>query len=510
MPFFTNSNNSKRPLTAAVIGTGFSGICAAIKLEKELGIKAQVFELWSDVAGTWFANRYPGAECDIPSHLYSFSFEQNPDWSKNYSSQPEIYAYLQGVARKYHLYDRIKFETKIVRAEWKEQQQQWCLVWRNTNDHQQTASAYFDVVVSGVGALRIPNIPKEFSGFEGPIVHTTFWDSNLDYTNKRIAVIGSGASAVQVIPELQKVASHVYSYQRTPAWVLPRDQYLYSRTWKFIFRYVPFVLRFYRLLIFIRHELTFVNFGYHKLLGKVVKKKFIQGMVARLTAAGRADLISSVVPDYPVGCKRITKSEHYLEALAKANVTVTRSGIEEIRGRTLLDKDGNETEVDILVLATGFHVNDMNGNLKIYGRNGVLLQKVWDKENSKSYKSVTVHGFPNFFLLLGPSSGLGHNSIVTVIEVQTDYTIQCVKRLVKNDLAAIEPKKAAQEEFVANVQKGFEGTVWKAGCRSWYMNDKGEIYTLWNGPITTFWWALRQPVFKDFIEYKKNALAESK
>ncbi|KAI9264197.1 hypothetical protein BDA99DRAFT_580345 [Phascolomyces articulosus] len=500
MPFFSSN---KRQLRVAVIGTGFSGICAAIKLEQQLGIKAQIFELNKDMAGTWYANRYPGAECDIPSHLYSFSFEQNPSWTKHYSSQPEIYAYLQGVARKYGLYERTKFETEVVRAEWNEQQHQWFLEWRNVHDHEQTGSGYFDAVMSGLGGLRIPNVPKEFQSFSGPIVHTTFWDNKLDYANKKIAVIGSGASAIQAVPELQKIAKHVYSYQRTPAWVSVRDQYTYSRTWKFILRWIPFVLRFYRILIYIKHELFFVNFKYQKFLGEYVKKKFVAGMSARLTAAGRPDLIPAVVPDYPVGCKRITKSEIYLEALAASNVTVIRSGVDEIKGQTLIDKDGNETEVDILILATGFHVDDVSGNLKIYGRNGVFLKDLWEYEK-KSYKSVTIHGFPNYFTLLGPSSGLGHNSIVTIIEIQVDYAVQCIKRLIKKDLAAIEPKKEAQEKFVADVQKGFEGTVWKGGCKSWYMNKNGEIYSLWSGSITSFYFALRKPIFNDFIEYKRT------
>ncbi|KAI8141360.1 putative flavin-binding monooxygenase [Fennellomyces sp. T-0311] len=498
MPFF----GSKKELSVAIIGTGFSGICAGIQLKRQLGIKAQIFEISPEVGGTWHVNVYPGAECDIPSHLYSFSFEQNPSWSKHYSSQREIYKYLQGVAKKHNLYEQIKFETEVVRAEWKEQQHKWFLQWCSTQDHTQTGSGYFDVVISGVGGLRIPKIPKEFKEFAGPVVHTTWWDSSIDYTNKRIAVVGSGASAVQVVPELQKIAAHVYNYQRTPAWCNDRDQYSYSRLLKFIFKWVPFVMRLYRIYMYFSHEYFFIYFKYHKQLGGLVKKAFTKSMSDRLTAAGRPDLIPILVPDYPVGCKRITKHEHYLEALAKPNVTVIPSAVRGVNGRTIVDKNGNETEVDILVLATGFHVDNAFGNLNIYGKNNVRIRDHWKKNYSKTYKSVAVNGFPNFFMLLGPSSGLGHNSIVSIIEIQTNYVIKCIKRLTRKDIAAIEPKDEAQEAFVAKVQKGFDGTVWKGGCDSWYQNQNGEIYTLWHSTITAFWWELRSPNFRDFIEYR--------
>ncbi|KAI8141363.1 hypothetical protein BJV82DRAFT_714940 [Fennellomyces sp. T-0311] len=495
-------SGTKMQLTAAIIGTGFSGICAAIKLEQELGIKAQVFEMSKDIGGTWYVNTYPGAACDIPSHLYSLSFEPNPSWSERFSSQTEIHQYLQGVARKHGVYEQVKLETEVFRAEWKDQQRQWLLQWRNTQVHQHVGSGYFDIVISGVGGLRIPNIPKEFEGFSGPIVHTTWWDSNIDYTNKRVAIIGSGATAVQVIPELRKVASHVYSYQRTPNWIATRKQYRYSSIVKFIFRWVPFVMWMYRMSIFFRNEARYIAFGYQKTVGRYVQNMFKKEMTARLKRSGRPDLIPILTPDYPVGCKRICQTESYLEALAKDNVMVIRSGVDEIRGRTLVDKSGNETEVDILVLATGFNVYDNIGNLQIYGRDGVSLRDTWKRETQQAYKSVTIHGYPNFFMLLGPYSSLGHNSVVSSDDGSVSYVMKCIKTMKKNNIAAIEPKKSAQEEFTAQVQRGFEGTVWKGGCKSWYMNERGEISVLWNGTVSAFWWMLRRPNFKDFIQYK--------
>ncbi|KAG2224603.1 hypothetical protein INT45_003743 [Circinella minor] len=480
------SSNNK--LTAAVIGTGFSGLCAAIKLEKELGVQAQLFEMSDDVGGTWEANRYPGAECDIPSHLYSFSFDLSPSWSKHYSNQAEIHAYLQNVAKKYNLYERIRFQTEVVRVEWIESKNQWFIQWRNVKDHEKTGSGYYNTVFAGLGPLRIPNIPKEFEGFQGPLVHTTRWDKNIDYSNKRIGIVGCGATAIQVIPELQKVASHIYSYQRTVAWVSPRDQFTYPRIIKMVFRWFPVLLKLYRFMLFVQHEMYYPYFGYYdSFLGRMVHKGFKKIIAFRLTRAGRPDLIPNLTPNYPPGCKRIAKSELYLEALCKPNVTVITNGVDQIKGRTIIDKQGNETEVDILILATGFDLQGFAGNLQIFGRN----------------QTVTMNGFPNFFLFLGPSTGLGHNSVVTLIEIQVDFAIKCLKHVVQKDLAAIEPRRSAQEEFVSKLQKSFKGTVWKGGCRSWYMNDNGELYGLWSGSLTSFWWTLRKADINAFIQHKK-------
>ncbi|KAI9272801.1 flavoprotein [Phascolomyces articulosus] len=498
------SSKTNKKLTAAVIGTGFSGLCSAIKLEKELGIQAQLFEMSDDVGGTWEANRYPGAECDIPSHLYSLSFELSPSWSKHYSNQKEIYAYMQSVAKKYNLYERTQFQTEVIRCEWIESKQQWYLQWRNTKDHNKTGSGYYNTVFAGLGPLRIPNIPKEFQGFDGPIVHTTRWDNTIDYSNKRIAVIGCGATAIQAIPELRKVASHIYSYQRTVAWVSPRDQFTYPRIIKAVFRWFPALLKLYRFMLFLQHEMYYTYFGYYDtFFGRLIHKGFKKIVALRLARAGRPDLIPILTPNYPPGCKRIAKSELYLEALAKPNVTVIPAGIEEIKGRVLVDKTGNETEVDILILATGFNLQGFAGNLKILGRNQVSLEEKWRHEFPKTFKTVTMNGFPNFFLLLGPSTGLGHNSVVTMIDIQVDFAIKCLKHVVQRDLAAIEPKIASQEEFVKKLQNGFNGTVWKGGCRSWYMNDAGELFGLWNGTITSFWWSLRKANINDFVQHKK-------
>ncbi|KAI9484422.1 hypothetical protein BDB00DRAFT_878848 [Zychaea mexicana] len=289
---------SKKP-TVAVIGTGFTGICAAIKVKQELGVDAQLFEMSKDVGGTWEANTYPGLECDIPSHVYSFSFEPNPSWTKHYSPQAEIQKYLKNITKKYDLYDKISFETEMMRAEWNEQENHWLLEWRNTNNHQETGSGHFDFVFAGLGPFRVPKYPQgiPIENFDGPVVHTARWNHNIDYTNKRIAIIGSGATAVQVIPALRKMASHLYSYQRTPAWVTPRNQFAYSRITKFLFRNIPFVMWIYRLYIFFKVDLTYIKIGYYNtLFGRFIRRLAAKSMASRLKRVGRPDLIPALTP----------------------------------------------------------------------------------------------------------------------------------------------------------------------------------------------------------------------
>ncbi|KAI9257356.1 hypothetical protein BDA99DRAFT_573639 [Phascolomyces articulosus] len=485
----------------AIIGTGFSGIGTAIELEKQFGIKAQLFELSKDVGGTWEAHSYPGLHSDSPSHLYSFSSDPDASWKNFYGNQAEVHTYLQNVARKYQIYERTKFETEVTQAEWDDQEQHWILEWRSVHDHQQIGSGHFDILFAGLGLLRIPNIPKDIvQNFQGPVVHTARWDHYLDYTNKRIAVVGNGATCVQVLPELAKMASHIYNYQRTPAWVASRGQFAYSRLMQFLFRWVPFFMKLYRFYLFIQNEITYYSFtDPDSFLGRRFRRLLTESIATRLTRAGRPDLIPSLIPDYPPGCKRISKSELYYETLAKSNVTLVQSRIESISDRTLKDKDGNGTEVDIVVLATGYEFQGFSGNLKIYGRNKTILAEKWKNEFPKTYKTVTVHGYPNFFILLGPSSNLGYTSVLSQLNIQINFAIKCIKQMIQKNLKAIEPKESAQEEFVTKLNNDFKNQkIWKAGCTSWYLNDGGEIFSIWS--------ALSMPTYDQIFSDNPGAI----
>ncbi|KAI9483616.1 MAG: flavin-containing monooxygenase FMO [Benjaminiella poitrasii] len=492
--------------TVAIIGAGFSGLCTAIQLNKQLGIKAQIYEVSSDVGGTWHDNTYPGCACDIPSPLYSFSFELNPNWSYHYSSQKEIYAYLRNVAKKYNIYEQTRFKTEVLHMKWIEDRQMWEIQSHNVaEDNAEVTVEYYNYVIAGLGPLRIPSIPSQLKNFKGTTVHTAMWDSSIDFTNKNVAVVGSGASAIQAIPELRKVCKHLISYQRTPAWIAPRDQFKYSRFSKFILKHVPFLMRIFRNAIFFQHEFYYFYFGYNgSFVSRLIHRLFEKLTAYRLKKAGRPDLVPILTPNFPPGCKRVAKSENYLEALAKPNVTVIPRAVKETRENVIVDTEGNEQEVDILVLATGFDVHGFLGNLHIYGRNGLDLRDKWENNFPSMYKATSIHGFPNFFLLLGPGAGLGHNSVVIMIEAQVQYAIKCIKYAMRNNLAAMEPKLDAQSAYTSHIKKQFTGTVWKTGCSSWYLKN-GEVYGLWPGTVTSFWWSTAiRPGLHNFIQHKKG------
>ncbi|KAI9348817.1 hypothetical protein BD770DRAFT_395037 [Pilaira anomala] len=492
--------------TVAIIGTGFSGMCAAIQVKKQLGIKAQLFEMSDEVGGTWHHNTYPGCACDVPSPLYSFSFELNPNWSMHYSPQSEIYDYLRFVARKYNIYEQTRFHTEVIRIDWIEQDQIWKIESRNLSSQtQDTIVEYYNYVFAGLGPLRVPNVPAQFENYTGTIVHTANWDNSIDFKDKVVAVVGSGASAIQAIPELRKEAKHLISYQRTPGWILPRDQFTYPQFSKLLLKYVPFLLRFYRNLLFFQHETYYLLFGYHKtFLGKFFNKLFKFLTAHTLKKSGRPDLIPVLTPSYAPGCKRIAKSEVYLQALAQPNVTVVPVAVQETQGDLIIDAKGNKEKVDILVLATGYDTAGFLGSLEIRGRDGVSLREHWDSNYPSLYKGTAIHGFPNFFMMLGPGVGLGHNSVVTIIECQVEFAIQCMKYAIKKNFVAIEPSLEGQTKYSNYLRGGFDGTVWKSGCNSWYLNKDNEPYGLWHSTVSRFWWNTYNVGFKNLIGHKST------
>ncbi|KAI9481502.1 MAG: hypothetical protein EXX96DRAFT_566975 [Benjaminiella poitrasii] len=486
--------------SVAIIGSGFSGMVAAIKLKKDLNIKADIFESTKEIGGTWNYNTYPGCACDIPSHLYSFSFELNPNWSQQYSSQKEIHQYMINVAKKHHLYEQTQFETEVTRASWIEDRKQWELEIKTPNNDENHIK-YYDLVFSGIGALRVPNVPKEFSTFEGKIIHSAYWEPDYDFTNKKVAVIGSGTSSVQIVPCLQKQASHLHNYIRTPTWITSRNQFYYSNFIKWLFKVFPFIMYLYRAYQFFIREVRFSVWGNHNSrLAKSFRALLEKNMSQILLSRGRADLIPKLIPKVTPGCKRLGVSDNYLEALCESNVTVHSSPIEKIEGRTIMTKDGSESEVDVLCLATGFDVSGFLGRLQVYGRDQVWLNKLWEEVPAKTYKTINVHGFPNLFLLLGPGSGLGHNSVVTMIECQVDYSISLIKYMMKNNITCLDPKEEAQDKFYAKLQNSFKGTTWATGCQSWYLGKTGEIQFLWPKTVINYYFTLKKKVFDDYEE----------
>ncbi|KAI8077569.1 putative FAD-binding monooxygenase [Thamnidium elegans] len=469
--------------SVAIIGSGFSGMVAAIQLKKRLNIIAEVFESTNDIGGTWSYNLYPGCACDVPSHLYSFSFELNPNWSQTYSSQKEIHQYMRDVAKKYDVYKQTQFETEVVRITWIEKTKKWEIELKTAGSDTKNQIKYFDFVFSGVGALRVPNVPEEFQTFEGKILHSAYWETDYDLTNKKIAIIGNGTSSVQIIPNIVKKVSHLYSYQRTPTWVTSRNQV--------------------SLLQFFLRESRFGVWGdTSSLIARIYKRIITREMTKVLVSKGRSDLLPKLIPTIEPGCKRIGVSDDYLQALCEDNVTINVSPIAKIKGRTIITKDGTETEVDVLCLATGFNTNGFLGDLKVQGRNGVCLDTLWKENSAKTYKTVNIHGFPNFFMMLGPGSGLGHNSVVTNIECQVDYGISMIEYMLKNNITCMDPTEKAQEKFTTKLQSGFKGTTWTSGCNSWYFSETGIIQFLWPKTIISFYFMLKKKNYE--TDYIKN------
>ncbi|CAO3607286.1 unnamed protein product [Mucor hiemalis] len=409
---------------------------------------------------------------------------------------------MQNVAKKYDVVKLIQFNTTVVRATWLDDKKKWELELNQVGQAENQIK-HFDFIFSGIGALRVPNIPQQFESFQGKIIHSAYWDHDYDLNNKRVAVIGSGTSAIQIVPGILDRVEHLYSYQRTPTWVAPKDQYAYSDLVKFIFAYIPFAMLFYRAYLFLIRDLNFSQWSdANSKRAKLARGALTMHMTHIMKSRGREDLVPKLIPDFPVGCKRIGTSDDYIQALCSPKVTVNCTAIDKVQGKTLTTVDGNETEVDTLILATGFNVTGFLGKLQLYGRDGLHLNTLWEEDTAKTYKTVSVHGFPNFFVMLGPGSGLGHSSVVTIVESQVNYGIEMVRYMIKNNITSLEPTEKAQEAFSSDLQSRFKGTVWKAGCKSWYMNKSGDIQSLWPQTVMKFMSMLKGTDYEsDFIRH---------
>ncbi|KAG0048525.1 hypothetical protein BGZ83_006542 [Gryganskiella cystojenkinii] len=474
----------------AVIGAGFSGLCAAIRLQTQLNLSTfQVFELEPDLGGTWWSNTYPGAACDVASINYQFSFEPNYDWSHRYAPQPEIWAYMRKVAKKYNLYEKIMFRTEVTSVEWNEDRQKWILNYQNLATGEQNMMEA-DIVFSGTGPLRIPQIPKQFEAFEGPKWHTAQWNHSYDLTNKRVAIVGSGASAIQVVPSIADKVGKMEFYQRTPTYIVPRRNGAYNVIWKFMFRYVPFFHLLAFKLNYWSSEFT-INIFSNKWIHKIPRT--VATMLAflyRFRQVRDKTLREKLTPKYEMGCRRIVVSSDYFPALTKKNVNVHTQAITNVKGNTLTLQDGSVQEVDALILATGFQVQEMIPPKFVIGKGGVDLRGKWGKNPSMFY-GITSPETPNLFFLLGPYTGLGHNSVLFMIETQVDYAIKAISHMMANNLSTLQVTPKACDEFIQDLDQRMKQKVWSSTCKSWYQNDEGRVTALWWGSVSQYWWRLR-------------------
>ena len=460
-----------------IIGAGFAGLCAAIKLAEAGETDFVVIEKGSDVGGTWRDNTYPGAACDVPSQLYSYSFAPNPDWSMSFSPQPEIHAYIRKVAERSGTLDRFVFDTAVDEARWDDAAQRWTVTTSGATYSART-------VTSGAGGLSEPKLPdvEGIESFTGELFHSARWNHDVDLTGKRVAVIGTGASAIQIVPEVQALAGHLDVYQRTAPWVMPRHDRTYGRLERAALRRVPGLQRAYREAIYWGRESYVLPFTRApKMLAPV--QKVALGNITK--SISDPVLRAKVTPDFRMGCKRILISNRYYPALAADNCDVVTERIARIEGNTIITADGTSREVDVLIVATGFHTTELPITQRIVGREGHTIAEQFDRTGMSAYKGSTIPGFPNLFFIVGPNTGLGHSSMVFMIESQVAYVVDAVRTMRAHRYGAVEVRAGVEQAWSADVQRRMKRTVWSTGgCASWYLDKHGNNTTLW--PRTTY------------------------
>lgn len=454
----------------AIIGTGFSGMGMGLQLKKRGVSDFVMFERAQEVGGTWRDNTYPGCGCDIKSDLYSFSFAPNPDWGHQYARQPEILEYLRKTAEQFGLRPHIRFGHEVQRMRWDNAAGLWRI---QTNHGEFTAR----VIVSGNGPLiepKWPDIP-DLASFSGEKFHSARWNHDVDLRGKRVAVIGTGASAIQFIPQIQPLAAKLTVFQRTPPWIVPRHDQATTPQRRELFRKYPALQRLSRHVIFAQTEAKFLSFSNRK-VGELGEGQALAHLHAQVSDPA---LRAKLTPNYRLGCKRILISDDYYPAVSQPNVEVVNSALKEVRGNTLISADGQSYEVDVLIGGTGFEVTEPPAARVVFGKDGRSMAEVWS-DHMEALHGVSVAGFPNFFLLVGPNSALGHNSIVYMIEAQVEYILQALKYLDEAQLQAIEPNAKAQRDYSDGLQTKLRESVWvQGGCQSYYLDAQGRNSTLW-------------------------------
>lgn len=460
-----------------IIGSGFAGIGAAIRLLREGTDDFVILERAEDVGGVWRDNDYPGCACDVQSHLYELADAPNPSWSRAYSPQAEIQAYLRSCAERFGVLPHVRFAHEVKSARWQASTSRWIL---ETSQGTFTAG----VLVAATGALADPAIPsiEGLDRFAGPTFHSARWRHDVDLHGKRVAVIGTGASAIQFVPAIQPLVDRLTVFQRTPPWILPRKNPDVPAWARALLERVPATHQLVRHAVRLAREAFLV--GFHRRAATRLVERQARRYLER-TIADPA-LRAKLTPSYRIGCKRILLTDDYLPALAKPNVEVVTDRIREVRERSIVTADGNEHEVDVIVFGTGFRVTDQPITHFVRGKDGRTLAEVW-KGSPRAHLGTTVPGFPNLFLMQGPNTGLGHTSVVLMIEAQIEHMLKALAHLEQRGGASIEPRPEAQDAFVARVDRDMEGTVWVAGgCASWYLDETGRNSTLWPGTTMAF------------------------
>jgi len=456
-------------LDVLIVGSGFAGLCMAVKL-KQAGIdNFVILEKDREFGGTWWANTYPGCAVDVPSHLYSFSFAQNAQWTRRFARQEELLAYTRGVARQFDLEPHLRVNTAFEGADFIEDGGYWSV---RTSGGAMTAKC----IVSAIGALNRASIPAlpGIGDFGGKLFHSSQWDHGFDLRGKRVAVIGTGASAVQFVPEIVDSVARLDLYQRTAPWILPRPDRAITRAEKWLQERVPGAQWLYRAVVYAQYESRALLYVHAPELFGIVQKLALRHMHGQVADP---ELRRKLTPDYTMGCKRVLLMNTYYPALAKSNVELITDPIAQVREHSIVTASGQERDVDAIVFGTGFDVEHALHAVPVRGRGG----KVLFQSSVQAYKGCAVAGFPNYFLITGPNTGLGHNSIIYMIESGVKYVLDAIETIRDQRLHSVEPKEEVQRAFNDDLQRRMKGTVWSTGCKSWYLDKEGRNYTLWPG-----------------------------
>ena len=459
-----------------IVGTGFAGLAMAARLKRSGMNDFIILERGSDVGGTWRDNTYPGCACDVPSILYSFSFAPNPDWSDTFSPQPEIQQYLRDVAADEGVLPHCRFDHTVQQARWDETDRLWRV---------ETSRGTFEgeVLVLGSGGLSEPSLPDiaGIDSFEGTIFHSARWNHDHPLAGERVAVIGTGASAIQIVPAIQPEVEHLTVFQRTPPWIMQRRSRPFTSIEHFLFRHVPGAQQATRSAIYWARELAVLGFAKRP---RILRRGEGMALAHMKSQVKDPELRAKLTPSYRLGCKRILLSNDYYPALTQPNVTVEASGIAEVRPGAIVSTDGTEHAVDTIVLATGFQATEMPAARAVFGTDGVCLADQW-AESATAYLGTTVHNFPNLFFIVGPNTGLGHSSMVFMIESQVAYIMSALEEMSRSGASTVEVRPEVEAAYNEHVQSQMARTVWSTGgCASWYVDAHGRNTSLW--PDFTF------------------------
>jgi cation diffusion facilitator CzcD-associated flavoprotein CzcO len=457
----------------AVIGAGFGGVGTLIRLRQRGITDAVAFERAAELGGTWRDNSYPGCQCDVPSHLYSFSFAPNPDWSRSFALQPEIQAYLRRTADEHGVQHQIRTGHEVLDARWVPGAQRWAL---RTSGGDHTA----DVVVSAHGGLSAPSIPQlaGLDTFGGTVFHSARWNHDHDLRGERVAVIGTGASAIQIVPHVARDAAHLSVFQRSAPWVLPRiDRPIPARR-RALYRQIPAAQKLNRLAQYLGRETMVPVLTRRPALGRRLERIALTHLHQQVDDA---DLRERLTPQFALGCKRILLSNDWYPALTRPDVSLVTSGIEQVDAAGITTADGTHHDLDTIILATGFAATDHPIAAVLHGTGGRSLRDAW-QAGMAAHLGLSVPGFPNLFLLMGPNTGLGHSSIIYMLESQIAYIVDALVRMERSGIGVLDVRRSVAERFSAEMQRRLTRSVWSSGgCGSWYLDAEGRNPTMWPG-----------------------------